>query len=131
MSDTLEMYRGEGKTWQFTASENGAPLNLTSAAIRFVVRDGLPAATEVDDAAALIVKTQEPDDGITITDPAGGVFEVSIVEADTKSLAIPNTGLPTVRRLLTWGCSCTPFGQEPRVLGQGIFALAAEVVRGL
>ncbi|MDI6872557.1 MAG: hypothetical protein QME79_14635 [Bacillota bacterium] len=54
--------------------ESGAALNITGAALTFVVRSL---------AAAVITKTTEPGGGITVTDAAAGKVEVTLTNADT------------------------------------------------
>jgi len=60
------------------ADQDGAAVNLTSATIKWSIRENL-------DTAAALTKTTLS--GITITDASGGVFEVTLTDTDTASLA--------------------------------------------
>jgi hypothetical protein len=120
MSD-LTLYRGEAVTFTLTLEEDGAPLNITGAEIKFVVRPSIPLSSVITDLDALIVKTEL--DGITITDGAGGVAEVAIDAADTNELA------PGV---YVYGVEVIPAGEtDPKVFAPAYFTISGDVVRSL
>ena len=70
-----EFFRGDDYTFVVPFVRNGAPINLTGAAIRFMAR------RSDFDADPLITKSVGS--GIAITNAAGGLAEVTIAQADT------------------------------------------------
>jgi len=71
----LEMYAGETKWLEVTlADQYGVPVNLTGAEIKYIAQLPVPIEKTVGD-------------GITITDPPAGVFEIAIGEDDTAEFA--------------------------------------------
>lgn len=117
----FRMYRGENKTFEVTATEDGAALDLSGAAIYFEVRRFYPTSETVTSEGALIEK--DTTDGITITNAAGGIFEIEIEAADTNELTPGN---------YYYGIEFIPSGlAEARVIKQGRFRILADVVRGV
>lgn len=75
----LEIVRGDNITWQMTTQniEDGLDANITGATLKFTVKADF-------NSAAVIEKTTSG--GIVITDAANGIFQVSLVPADTSGL---------------------------------------------
>jgi hypothetical protein len=75
----FEMTAGDDKILQLTITESGSPANLTGCTIRWVMARGYgwPPVLEKSTGA-----------GITITNAAGGVFQVSLAAADTLDIRI-------------------------------------------
>ena len=81
----LQLIRGDHRTLQVVVTDtDDQPLDLTGATLRWTAKRNL----EVDDDEADIRKSTEVGEGggITVTNPAAGQAEVSLVPADTASL---------------------------------------------
>ena len=117
----LTVYRGEAKVWTFTATNNGAALDLTGAAIYFAARLNYPAGTVTSDADASIALSTVS--GIALTTPASGIFTVTLTKANTNSLT------PAVYQ---YGIEAVLFGAtDPVVLGVGELEILSDVVRAV
>ncbi len=133
----LSMVRGEAKVWQFAVTENGSPVNLTGASIRFVIRDSFPAASVTDDSAALLTKSVGS--GISITDPLNGIFELALAKADTNAWEIATPAASAISglgyqpsKMYICGLKYIPQGQtDSRAIDNGTLFMVADVVRGL
>ena len=80
----LYMYRGDTRIFKCTAkSQDGIAVDLGSANIYFTAKRDL----SDPDASAVIVKDSTTPNGITITSPTTGQFEIKLDPADTSSLA--------------------------------------------
>ena len=74
------MWSGDTKVLEVTITDSdGAAVDLTGATISYVLQ------RNVNSAAATISKTT--DDGISITDASGGVFQITLDASDTASLS--------------------------------------------
>jgi len=76
------MFRGEDKVLSVTVDDGATPpvaKNITGWTLAFTLRQS------AGDATVLITKTTSS--GITITNPTGGVFQVSLDDVDTIALA--------------------------------------------
>jgi hypothetical protein len=117
----FRMYRGENKVWEITVYQDGVVLDLSGASLFFEVRRFYPTSETVTEAGALIDKSVG--DGITITNAAGGIFELEVISADTDQLTPGN---------YYYGIEYIPAGgTEARVIKQGRFRILADVVRGV
>ena len=83
----LTINRGEAKTYQFAATNSGSALDLTGAVIYWAAYAAMPAYSLTSDATAAIEKTSATSGEITVTNAAGGLYELTIVKADTSTLA--------------------------------------------
>lgn len=119
MANELTITRGCRTVYTFTVTENSAAVNLTGATIYFEARTDYPASSVVTNAGAVIAKTTAGD--ITITDAAGGVFEILFTKADTNTLT------PC---LYYYGIEYVPQGEtDPRLIQQGQLVINPDVVR--
>lgn len=119
----LSMLRGEKKIWQFTLTENGSPVNLASASIRFALRDNWPESSVTSDASAILQKSTASGSGIVITDGANGVFELTISHADTNTLT---------PKSYYFGIEYIPNGDtEPRGVPPDTLQIGYDVVRSI
>jgi diketogulonate reductase-like aldo/keto reductase len=71
----FSIYAGDTKDIEFTISEEGQKVDLTSASIQWLMKKG----------EVTITKTNT--NGITLTDATNGVFTVKLTNADTKGLS--------------------------------------------
>lgn len=111
----LTMYRGDDRDFTITATEDGSPLDLTGATVRFTAKRD---AVDADD-AAVIAKTS--DTGIAIDeDPTTGVAVITIEAADTEDLRASAT--------LVYDVQVTRGGRTLTVLA-GHLAVIADVSR--
>lgn len=80
-NQNIEVHQGDDFTFEVPVldGENGAPLDLTGAALRWLL------AAAATDTVPLIEKTVSGG-GVTITDSAGGLVVVTLAPADTASL---------------------------------------------
>lgn len=75
-----ELHAGDDYDMQFTATRDGAAVDLTSAAMWLTIKDD----PIVPDSQAKLQLTQA--DRINITDPTNGIFVVEFRQADTEDL---------------------------------------------
>ncbi len=115
---TLTIYRGEKKTWTCTVTSGGTALDLTGATIRFAVRDAYPPSSIIADGDALISKSTAS--GITITNEAGGIFTLTLLKADTNTLACGD---------YQYGIEYENASGGPFVIDQGTFTIDPDIVR--
>ena len=115
MTALLDMFRGDDREFTFTLTEDGGPLDLTGAGIRFTAKR----ERTDDDTAAVIAKTVGA--GITIdADPLSGVCVLAIAATDTSGLG---------------GTIILPFdlqvtrGGTSRTVVTGLLAVRADVSR--
>ena len=121
MSTELSIYRGETKTWTFTVTDNGVAMDITLATINFAARRTLPGGTIVSDADAAIAKSTAG--GIVITDGVNGVFELTLLKADTNTLEVDQ---------YYYGVKLIPAGEtEPYVVEEDILNILAHPVRAI
>ena len=119
MSNALVVHRGEEKFWQVTVTEDGAPIDLTGAAVYFEVRRSYPPSA--GEASALISKTSVGNAGMWLTDPAAGTFELQATKADTNTMT-PGGYM--------YGIEYVPAGSsDPRVLVIDKFQILPDMVR--
>ena len=124
-STTITLYRGEYIVKRFTLTQNGTAVDITDAAVSFVVRSAYPAGTTAVDTDALINKTVGS--GITLTDPTNGIFDVTFNSADTKSIEF-SAGASHLDYV--YGCEITLSGDPgARPVAHGKFTLLPDVVR--
>jgi hypothetical protein len=117
----LTVYRGEAKVWTFTATNNGAALDLTGAAVYFAARLNYPLSSETTDTAANIALSTAS--GIALTTPASGVFTVTLTKANTNTLT------PAV---YLYGIEAVLLGAtDPVTLGVGELEILSDVVRAV
>lgn len=78
-NQNFSMYSGETKSLPFTATntEDGSPINLSGATIKWALKRALNTANAV---------YKDTTSGITVTDAANGVFTISLIPGDTQSL---------------------------------------------
>lgn len=82
MSDTdLVMYRGDDRSFTMTVTDNGGPLDLAGATVRFTAKRKL---ADADDDA--VIALDSGTGGVVITDAPGGVVRVDVGSADTAGL---------------------------------------------
>jgi len=108
------MFRGEDKVLSVTVDNGDTPpvaVNIMSWTLTFTLRQS------AGDATALLAKTVGA--GITITNPTGGVFQVSLEDIDTIALA-PGK--------YAYDCKRMDAGTEA-VLVYGTLTLLSEVTR--
>lgn len=123
---TLEIYRGEEKTWLFTVSaSDGQAEDLTSASLLFAVRDEYPSGSVGNDAGAVFTRSQSTGCGITAN--ASGQVYVTAASFNTASLSVLVEGTPYIYGLELRASSAV----GPRVLAQGQFKVKPDVVRGM
>lgn len=123
---TISSYRGEHKIWEFTVTEAGVAVNLTGAALRWVVRPAVPESAITADVTvpanandALLVKAIGT--GITVTDAVNGEFELEVVKANT------NTWTPTN---YVWELEMLPNGAAEYLTVQtGVWCLLGDIAR--
>lgn len=80
----VEIARGDDQTIRFTVTDStGAVVNITAGSFAFTVKES------IDDAigSAMFQKTSPAGSGIDLTNGASGIADVSIVPADTSTLA--------------------------------------------
>lgn len=78
---TLDMFRGDDREFTLTLTEDGLPMNLTGATLRFTAKRSI----NDPDTAAVITKTVGS--GITIdADPTSGIVVVALLAADTADV---------------------------------------------
>lgn len=78
----LVMFRGDDRDFTFTLTEDGAPMDLTGADVRFTAKGNV----SIDDDGAQIAKSTV-DGGVAIDpDPTTGVCVVTVDAADTELL---------------------------------------------
>lgn len=118
MSD-LTIQRGCKTVYEFTATESAVAVNLTGAAIYFEMRTSYPDASVITGAGATLSKSTVS--GITITNGAGGIFEIAFSKADTNTLAVG---------VYFYGIEYIPSGEtDPRSLGSGTVSITGDIVR--
>lgn len=99
----LEMYRGDDREFTFTLTEDGGPMDLTGASLRFTAKR---AASDAD-LVAVITKTTAS--GIvTDADPTTGIAVATVAMADTTALNRTTT--------LVWDLQVTRGGRTRTVL---------------
>ena len=107
----LEMYRGDDREFTLTLTEDGAPMDLTGATVRWTAR------VRAGDADTVIAKTSSA--GIAIAnDPTTGVAVLTIDAADTSGFA--------GRRDLVWDVEVTRGGKTRTVL-TGVLRVLVDV----
>ena len=82
MTNEIALSRNTNKTVQATLISGGAPVDLTGADVKLLVKRRM----SDEDESAEITKSSADPAQITITDPTNGVFEVYFVPADTADL---------------------------------------------
>lgn len=71
----FEMYAGDTKKINVTATENGSPMDLTGATIKWgIVKNSVK------------VVSKDLTNGISITNPLGGNFTITLNPADTSTI---------------------------------------------
>lgn len=76
----FEMFAGDSKVIEVTVKDqDGDVVNITTALVRWQ-------AARSENATALIEKTSDPADGISIVDGAAGRFDVTLDPEDTEDL---------------------------------------------
>ncbi len=74
----LEMYKGDSKLLVITSTDDSNnPLDLSGCTLNYVIYRTTPST---------IVVTKTTTSGIAITDPTGGIFEITLYPADTEGL---------------------------------------------
>lgn len=111
----LRMYRGDDRDFTVTLTEDGSPMDLTGADVRFTAKEHL----RDDDEDAVVVATVG--DGIVVDDPTSGVLVVSVDAEDTD-------GLGTVTRFLRYDVQVTR-GGSTRTVVAGRLYIDADVSR--
>lgn len=120
----LEMRRGEVKVWQYTLTEAGTAVSLTGATIHFTVRPSYPLGTITGDTDATITRNSNSS-GIVITQPASGMFEVTLLHTHTNALEVGQEGIGYL-----YGIEYIPTGEtEPRWAGGGSLTIYPDTVR--
>lgn len=77
----LSMFRGDDREFTFTLTEDGGPMDLTGADVRFTAKSNV---SRDDDAAAISKSTVA---GVAIdADPTTGICVVTVNAADTEDL---------------------------------------------
>ena len=121
----ITVQRGEYTSYRFTLEQDGVAVDLTNAAVYFVVRTTPPAGTITDDTDAVISKSVG--DGIVSTSPSSGIIDVIFYPEDTADLS-----MPTNQDKLTyfWGMEVVLGGEIwARSAGVGAFIITHDVVR--
>ena len=114
MTTKLEMWRGDDREFTFTITEDGAPMNLTDAVLRFTAKRSL---LDADDAAVIAKSTGS---GIEAEDPTTGVATLTLAAADTESL--------TGTAQLIWDLQVARGGSVRTVL-RGLLTIEADATR--
>ncbi|MFA6305704.1 MAG: hypothetical protein WC651_03170, partial [Candidatus Gracilibacteria bacterium] len=99
--NALSMYRGEYKVWEFTLTDSTSPVNLTGAALRWVLRERAPGVDVTSDSDAVLVRTSSAAGGITVTSSTGGRFELELLSTQTNTAEA---------RLYVWEIAILPNG---------------------
>jgi hypothetical protein len=81
----LTQYHGETKTWNCTATDDGAAQTLVGAIVYFVARLAYPAPTVTNDATAEI-SLSTIEGSIVITDEDAGEFSLTVSKTKIASL---------------------------------------------
>jgi hypothetical protein len=122
MANALTIVRGSIETFIFTVTDSGTVMDITGAAIYFAARRDWPAATIVSDSDASIAKSTVSG-GIVITDGANGVFELTLLHADTNTLQLGD---------YPYGVELIPYGDsEPYAVEQDILTITVDSVRAI
>ncbi len=124
----ITIYRGERKAWTGTVKdEAGSVVDITDADVYFTVRTKVPAGSIVADTDGDVIFKKTVGDGITLSDPTNGEFEILVAKADTNAINIGATGKGYLYEI----CVVEDGQTEPKVLAVGVFTLLADIVRGV
>jgi hypothetical protein len=114
----LKMTRGDTKKWNFTATQNGAPLVLDGGTVTFMAKYQHGDA----DVKAVIRKDNAAVGGVTLTTGTnGGSVKVSF--ADTQAL-------PSYDVVLFWDLQLTDSLGEKYTLDGGKLTISPDIYRG-
>ncbi len=123
----LEMRRGEVKVWTFTLTEAGTAVSLTGATMHFTVRPSYPLGTVTADADATIHLSTPSASGVNIVTAASGIFDVTIVHANTSALEVGQEGIGYL-----YGIEYIPTSEtQPRWAGGGSLTIYPDIVRAI
>lgn len=101
----LRMYRGDATVFPLAAlNADGSAMDISAGALTFTAKKSRSPASSP-------VMQYTEGDGITVTDAAGGLFEVKTTPADTSSLYAP--------QYLFWDVEFVTSGGDPITLITG------------
>jgi hypothetical protein len=112
----LEMFRGDDESFDIVVTKDGAPVDLTGAALTFTAKRRLSDA----DAAAVVQKDSTAG-GIAIVDAAQGLARIDIAAGDTATL--------TSDERLAWDLQVLGADGKKRTLADGRLLIHADVTR--
>lgn len=76
-NQNFEIDIGDSGDIQITASDSGKPINLSGATIQWEMRNG---------GRGPLLLSKNTASGVTVTNSAGGVFEIRLSSADTSAI---------------------------------------------
>lgn len=118
--NTLDIDHGGTHVYTMTfVDENGDPLNITGLTIRLMAKKKV---TD-DDSAAILSFDNGTVGGITITDAAGGIAELTVEPGDTESLEDKKLKLDYQVRV------DSPGGDVKRVADKGKVQISPQIIK--
>lgn len=116
----LEIDQGDDEVLDIAVKEpDGTPADISGCKLWFWVK----LAASNPDSTALISKSTDPGEGITITNPTGGIAEVTIDRVDTASLPVTQTG-----RKLAWSLQVLDGASKVSTLAKGSILINRDLI---